>query len=41
MGMMRDHPIFTESLFRIRALLLGRAAGDPGLAARLAALDPL
>ena len=38
---MRDHPIFTESLFRIRALLLGRAAGDPGLAARLAALDPL
>ena len=39
--MMRDHPIFTESLFRIRELLLARAAADPELAARLEALDPL
>ncbi|MEB3319909.1 MAG: precorrin-8X methylmutase [Cyanobium sp.] len=36
-----DHPIFSESIRRIRQLLGERAASDPALAAQLAALTPL
>ena len=36
---MHDHPIFTESLCRIRELLRAQASADPVLAARLAALE--
>jgi precorrin-8X/cobalt-precorrin-8 methylmutase len=36
-----DHPIFSESIRLIRALLAEQAAADPALAARLARLDPL
>lgn len=38
---MADHPIFTESIRRIRELLAGRAAEDPALAAWLAGLSAL
>ena len=38
---MADHPIFTESLRRIRELLALRTAADPALAAWLAGLGPL
>ena len=37
---MRDHPIFLESIRRIRQLLGDQAQADPALAAALAALDP-
>jgi precorrin-8X/cobalt-precorrin-8 methylmutase len=36
-----DHPIFSESMRRIRALLLEQAAVDPALASRWAAMTPL
>jgi precorrin-8X/cobalt-precorrin-8 methylmutase len=36
-----DHPIFSESIALIRALLAERAAADPALAALLAGWDPL
>ncbi|TVS05801.1 MAG: precorrin-8X methylmutase [Cyanobium sp. PLM2.Bin73] len=36
-----DHPIFSESIALIRALLAERAAADPVLAGRLAGLDGL
>ena len=36
-----DHPIFSESIALIRALLAERAAADAELAGRLANLDPL
>jgi len=36
-----DHPIFRESIRRIRLLLAEQAAGDGGLAGQLAALTPL
>ena len=38
---MLDHPIFSESIALIRALLGERAAADPELAGRLAGWDPL
>lgn len=38
---MADHPIFTESIRRIRELLARQAAADPALALRLARLSPL
>jgi precorrin-8X/cobalt-precorrin-8 methylmutase len=38
---MRDHPIFTESIRRIRELLTVQAAADPALAAWLASLSAL
>ena len=38
---MRDHPIFTESIRRIRELLAAQAAADPALAAWLAGLSAL
>jgi precorrin-8X/cobalt-precorrin-8 methylmutase len=36
-----DHPIFTESIRRIRELLAALAADDPVLSSRLAGLSPL
>jgi precorrin-8X/cobalt-precorrin-8 methylmutase len=36
-----DHPIFTASIVLIRRELAARCAGDPALAARLQALNPL
>ena len=36
-----DHPIFSESIRLIRALLAEQAAADPASAAQLARLDPL
>ncbi|MFO7630398.1 MAG: precorrin-8X methylmutase, partial [Prochlorococcaceae cyanobacterium] len=39
--MLLDHPIFSESIRRIRELLAEQAAADPLLAARLAGLTPL
>lgn len=38
---MSDHPIFTESIRRIRELLAQRAEADPALAVRLVRLSPL
>lgn len=38
---MRDHPIFSESLRRIQALLAERSAADAALAAHLQRLAPL
>lgn len=38
---MSDHPIFTESIRRIRELLARQSAADPALALRLARLSPL
>jgi precorrin-8X/cobalt-precorrin-8 methylmutase len=38
---MQDHPIFTESIRRIRELLAAQAADDPVLASRLTGLSPL
>lgn len=38
---MSDHPIFTESIRRIRELLVQRAAADQALAFQLARLSPL
>ena len=38
---MQDHPIFTESIRRIRELLAAQAAADPALAAWLAGLSAL
>ncbi len=36
-----DHPIFSESIRLIRALLVEQGAADPALGARLARMDPL
>ena len=38
---MLDHPIFSESIRLIRALLVEQGAADPALGALLARLDPL